>query len=58
MLAYAGAAVVPFGRLRGSCPARRFDVELTMGRDLVVVAVLIASVMALMWVLRATRPTR
>jgi hypothetical protein len=33
-------------------------VELTMGRDLVVVAVLVASFMALMWVLRATRPSR
>jgi hypothetical protein len=33
-------------------------VELTTGRDLFVVAVLIASVMALMWVLRATRTSR
>jgi hypothetical protein len=29
-----------------------------MGRDLVVVALLIASVLALMWVLKATRSSR
>jgi hypothetical protein len=32
--------------------------ELTMGRDLAVVAILVASVLALMWFLRMTRPSR
>jgi len=46
---------VPFGRLEGACPARRLDVELTIARELLVFALLIASVLGVMWILSATR---
>lgn len=47
---------VPFGRLEGvsTCP-EVVDVELTMGRELLVFALLVASVLGVFWVLAATR---
>jgi len=47
---------VPFGRLEGvSTCSEVVDVELTIGRELLVFAVLLASVLGVFWVLSATR---
>ena len=47
---------VPFGRLEGvSTCLEVVDVELTMGRELFVFGVLLASVLGVFWVLSATR---
>jgi len=47
---------VPFGRLEGvSTCSEVVDVELIMARDLLDLAVLIASVLGVMWILSATR---
>ena len=47
---------VPFGRLEGARPCSEVvDVELTVARELLVFALLIASVLGMMWILSATR---
>jgi len=47
---------VPFGRLEGARPCSEVvDVELTVARKLLVFALLVASVLGVMWILSATR---
>jgi hypothetical protein len=47
---------VPFGRLEGvSTCSEVVDVELSLGRELLVFALLVASVLGVFWVLAATR---
>lgn len=47
---------VPFGRLEGARPCSEVvDVELTVARELLVFALLVAPVLGVMWILSATR---
>jgi len=47
---------VPFGRLEGvSTCSEVVDVELTLARELLVFALLVAAVLGVMWILSATR---